>query len=219
MKTNLKAPLFTLLLCLPLATQASPPAEGVNAEIRREMADSRAEVRTEMAKARTELERENLPLGGGMRFGKHTHAHASGSTLPPAQITPAGDLVIDGKTVAVTARQRRMLLDYRHQALALALAGIDAGEKAAMAALQATDTSLFGLIVGGLTGSLERRVEKTVKQEIEPMVAQLCQRLPEVLASQQALAASIPQFEPYVDLQQDDVENCDDEVRRDIALR
>ena len=54
-----------------------------------------------------------------------------------------------------------------------------------MAALEATDVSLFSLIVGGLTGSLERRVEATVKQHVVPLVRNICQRLPEVLESQQ----------------------------------
>jgi len=99
----------------------------------------------------------------------------------------------------------------------VAKAGIDGGERAAMAALQATDVSLFSLIVGGMTGSLERRVEALVKQHVEPMVAQICQQLPEVLASQQALAASVPQFQPYANMDQDDIDSCDSELRRDIA--
>jgi hypothetical protein len=35
---------------------------------------------------------------------------------------------------------------------------------------------LFSLIVGGLSGSLERRVEASVKQHVEPLVRQICQR-------------------------------------------
>jgi hypothetical protein len=216
---KIKTPLIALLLCLPLAAQASVQSEDVSAEIKREMASSRAEVSAEMAKARTELEREDLSLGNGLSFGKRSRNGHADRTLPAARITPAGDLVIDGETVAVTAQQRRMLLDYRGKVLGLAKAGIDAGEKAAMAALEATDVSLFSLVVGGLTGGLERRIEKTVKQHIEPMVTQICQRLPEVLASQQALAASLPQFRPYADLEQDDVESCDSGLRHDIALR
>lgn len=216
---KIKTPLFAVLLCLPLAAQAAPQTESVNAEILREMASGRAELSAEMAKARAELGRENLSLGDSLSFGKRSRADRADRNLPPAQITPAGDLLIDGKAVQITARQRQMVLDYRGKVLDLANAGIDAGEKAAMAALEATDVSLFSLIVGGLTGSLERRVEKTVKQHIEPMVAQICRRLPDVLASQQALAASVPQFRPYADLEQEDVDGCASELRQDIAQR
>lgn len=216
---TIKTPILALLLCLPLAAQAAPRADGINAEIKRDMANSRAEVRAEMEAARAELERGNLSLGESLRFGKRSHARHSDDALPAAQITPAGDLLIDSKPVQINAQQRELLLRYRRDVLAIAKAGMDVGEKAAMAALQATDVSLFSLIVGGLSGSLERRVEQTVKQHIEPMVTQLCQRMPQLLASQQALAASVPQFQPYADLQQEDVDSCDSELRRDIASR
>lgn len=214
---KIKTPLIALMLCLPLVAQAAPEPESVSAEIKREMASSRAEVRAEMETARAELDTENLSLGSSFNIGKRSQAKPSESNLPDAHITPAGDLVIAGKTVSTTAQQRRLLLDYRGQVLRVAKAGIDGGERAAMAALQATDVSLFSLIVGGMTGSLERRVETLVKRHVEPMVAQICQQLPEVLASQQALAASVPQFQPYANMDQDDIDSCDSELRRDIA--
>ncbi|WP_269791706.1 hypothetical protein [Stenotrophomonas sp. Iso1] len=214
---KIKTPLIALMLCLPLAAQATSQPESVSAEIKREMASSRAELRTEMDTARAELETENLSLGNSFNIGKRSHAKSSDSNLPDAHITPAGELVIDGKTVATTAQQRRLLLDYRGKVLSMAKAGIDVGEKAAMAALQATDVSLFSLIVGGLTGGLERRVETLVKEHVEPMVTQICQRLPEVLVSQQALATSVPQFQPYANLDQEDIDRCDSELRHDIA--
>ncbi|MGH8052473.1 MAG: hypothetical protein ACREP4_00885 [Stenotrophomonas sp.] len=214
---KIKTPLIALLLCLPLAAQANPPSAGVNAEIKREMANSRDEVRAEMATARAELETENLSLGNSFNIGKRSQAKSSNKDLPDAHITPAGELVIDGKTVATNAQQRQLLLDYRGQVLGIAKAGIDVGEKAAMAALQATDVSIFSLIVGGLTGGLERRVETLVKEHIEPMVSQICQRLPAVLVSQQALATSIPQFQPYANLDQEDIDSCDSELRHTIA--
>ncbi|MNV23110.1 hypothetical protein D3C71_1141110 [compost metagenome] len=214
---KIKTPLIALMLCLPLAAQAAPAQESVSAEIKREMASSRAEVHAELNTARAELETENLSLGSSFNIGKRSQAKSPDKNLPDAHITPAGELVIDGKTVATDAQQRRLLLDYRGQVLSMARAGIDVGEKAAMAALQATDVSLFSLIVGGLTGSIERRVETLVKEHVEPMVAQICQRLPAVLVSQQALASSVPQFQPYANLDQEDIDSCDSELRRDIA--
>lgn len=215
----LAAVLFAALLPLGAQAAGSAPSE-TRTEIKREMADARKEVRVEMAKARVELDSENLSLDKGLHFGKNGKKEsASNLPLPAAQITPKGDFLVDGKAVAIDARQRQQLLGYRGQVIELAKIGIEGGEKAAMAALDATDVSLFSLIVGGLSGSLERRVEASVKQHVEPLVRQICRRLPQVLESQQQLAASLPQFQPYATLERGDVDDCEREVRNEFAAR
>ena len=211
-----------LACCLPVAAMATDTGlAGIGAEVKREMASARAEVRADLAKARAELDQEDLKLGDSLSFGKRNKSgkRAADTELPPAHITRAGDLVIDGKTIAINAQQRRDLLSYRKQVISVAKAGIDGGEKAAMAALELTDTSLMALMFGAFTGSLERRVEKTVKQHIQPMVLQICHSLPELRASQQALAGSLPAFRPYATLEADDYKDCERDVRRDLAVR
>jgi len=199
----------------PLVAQAGT----VRTEVAKDLDDARQEIRTEMAKARVELESENLSLDG-LHFGKENKDQATKrGTVPKGEITPRGDLLIDGEAVAVDAVQRRQLLDYRAQVIGIARTGMDAGEQAAMLAIDATDVSLFRLVVGGLTGSLERRVEATVQREIQPMVLQICHRLPQLRDSQQALAASMPDFRPYATLDSDDVENCERDIRKDLAAR
>ncbi|MGH8026162.1 MAG: hypothetical protein ACREO0_05465 [Pseudoxanthomonas sp.] len=173
-----------------------------------------------MAKARAELDSENLSLDKGLHFGKDgKRKSADRDSLPAAQITPKGDFLIDGKTVTIDARQRQQLLDYRGQIIELAKVGIDGGEQAAMAALDATDVSLFRLIVGGVSGSLERRVEASVKQHVEPLVRQICGRLPQVMESQQQLAVNLPQFRPYATLERDDIDDCEKDIRNDFVVR
>lgn len=211
--------LFAALLPLGAQAAGSAPSE-TRTEIKHEIADARQEVRTEMAKARAELGSENLSIDKGLHFGKNgKRKSADEDSLPTAQITPEGDFLVDGKAVAINPLQRQQLLDYRGQIIELARVGIDGGEKAAMAALDATDVSLFSLIVGGLSGSLERRVEASVKQHVEPMVRQICRRLPQVLESQQKLAANLPQFQPYATLGRDDVDDCERDVRNEFAAR
>lgn len=213
---NLRITALALALLLPLGSQAGT----VRDEVRQDMAEARSEVRTELAKARVELETENLEVGNGFHFGKDgKRKSARDEKLPKAEITPRGDFLIEGKAVAINATQRQQLLGYRGLVIDIAKDGINAGEHAAMAALEATDVSLFSLIWGGMTGSLERRVERTVKQHIEPMVRQICQRLPDVLASQQQLSASLPQFRPYATLERDDVDECEKDIRKDFAMR
>lgn len=209
-----------LAALLPLGAQATGSASSESrSEIKREMADARQEVRAEMAKARAELDSENLSLDKSLHFGKNGKRKDADRDSVPAQITSKGDFLIDGKAVAINAQQRRQLLDYRAQVIELAKVGIEGGEQVAMAALDATDVSLFRLIVGGLSGSLERRVEASVKQHVEPMVRQICRRLPDVLASQQQLSASLPQFQPYATLEREDVDDCERDFRNEFAAR
>lgn len=212
---NRKHAAFLFAALLPLAAQAGT---STRTEVGRDLDDARQEVRTELAQERAKLDSENLSLGDGLHFGKESrHGAAKRKALPKGEITPRGDLLVDGKATAIDAQQRRQLLDYRAQVIKLAKTGIDAGEQAAMVAIDATDVSLFRLITGGLSGSLERRVEASVKQNIEPMVLQICRRLPQLRESQQALAASVPEFRPYATLEADDVEDCERDVGNELA--
>ena len=214
---GIATPLLALALMVPASVPAAEPARGISAEIQAGLAEARSEMRSELAKARAELHTENLTLGNGLSVG--SRKSRADSTLPPAHITPAGALVIDGKPVATDAAQRQLLLDYRGKVLEVASAGIDVGEKAALMAFKATDTSLLGLIVGAMTGSLEARIERTVRQELMPLVATVCLRLPGVLDSQQALAAALPPFAPYATLDASDVADCERDMRNELALR
>ncbi|GAA5009336.1 hypothetical protein FNZ56_02405 [Pseudoluteimonas lycopersici] len=204
-----------LLLALsPLAAQAS-----VHSEVASDLDQARQEVRTEMAQERAKLDSENLSLDG-LHFGKDDKREsAKRESRPKGEITPRGDLLVDGKAVVVDAAQRRQLLDYRTQVIGIAKTGIDAGEHAAMVAIDLTNVSLFRLIVGGMTGSLERRVEASVKRDIEPAVLQICRQLPQLRDSQQALATSVPEFRPYATLDDDDVADCESDIRNDLATR
>lgn len=215
-----KFPALALLVCmLPLGAQAAGSAQSeTRSEIKREMAEARKEVRLEMARARAELDSENLSLDQGLHFGKYdTRKAADRDSLPAAQITPKGDLLIDGKAIAINPQQRQQLLDYRRQVIGLAKIGIDGGEKAAMAVFEATDVSLFSLIVGGLSGSLERRVEASVKQHVQPLVLNICRQLPQLLESQQQLSTSVPEFKPYASLEHDDIDDCERDVLQEFA--
>ena len=218
---NRKHIAFLFVALMPLAAQAgaSPPSS-VRAEVARDLDEARQEVRIELARERNKLDTENLSLGEGLHFGKdRRETAAKREAPPPGEITPQGSLLVAGKAVTIDAQQRRQLLAYRAQVVDLARMGIDAGEQAAMLAIDATDVSLFRLIVGGLSGSLERRVDATVQQHIQPMVLRICRRLPRVFDSQQALAASLPQFRPYATLEHHDIDDCERDISRELATR
>lgn len=214
---NINKVALTLCLLSPLAAQAGEPeSTGINAEIRQEMRVARKEVRAELAKARREMRTENLRIDNSLRFGDRDDA--APSDLPRAEITPEGDLLIEGKAQAIDAGQRAQLLAYRRQVLAIALAGMDAGEQTATAALDAVgDSSWIGLMFRAMTGRLERDIERTVQQNLEPAMRDICRQLPTVMASQQQLAYSLPQFQPYANLEPADVEDCENTIRHELA--
>lgn len=207
-----------LCLLLPLAAQARPAHDdtSISAEVRQDLADARKEVRTELAKARRELQTEDLQLDGNFRFGKQ---HANAHTPPRAAITPAGDFLVDGQAQPLEPAQRRQLLAYRGLVLEVAGIGIDIGQKSADAALDAVDGSWLGLVFGAMTGSLERRIERTVREQVEPGVRGICRLLPRVRDSQQRLASNLPAFRPYANLDTDDIADCEADVRREFASR
>lgn len=206
-----------LILALsPLAAHAGT----TRGEVARDLADARAEIRADLAQERAKLENENLSLGDTLRFGKESKAEADRRhALPPGEITPAGDFLVDGKPVAIDAGQRAQLLAYRARVIDLAKTGIDAGERAAMLAIDATDVGMFRLFVSAMTGSLERKVKATVVREIQPAVLRICRGLPELRDSQQRLAASLPEFKPYATLEADDIDDCERDVRNELAMR
>lgn len=209
--------LVAALLSAPVFSANEGPAGSINDGIRADMADARREVQADLAVARTELETGNLELGKSLRFGGPDRAGDSAETLPKAEITPAGDFLIEGEAVAIDPLQRDALLAYRHQVIDIARAGIDIGEQSANAALDAVDQGLFRLMFGAMTGSLERRLEKTIRQTVEPGVRGICQRLPEVFDAQQRLGEAVPKFRPYATLRADDIDDCMEQVHQEFA--
>lgn len=224
---------LALALCLALpATQAiaaihdgtdsrhDQTSGSVSGEISREMADARKEIRTEMARARQELETENLDVGNSLKISGRGKIKAQDTkSLPKAEITPQGDFLIDDKAVIIDTHQRRELLAYRDLVIDIAGSGIDIGERAALAAINEVDRGLFSLMVSALSGSLERRVERLVKETVQPAVERICHRLPEVVESQQRLATSLPAFAPYANLAMEDVADCESSVRESFVAR
>ena len=210
--------LLPLLLAtlLPLAAAAGDEPGSIRQEISADLAEARREVRTELAEARRKLDTENLELGDSLRFGDSDKPRPN---LPKAEITPDGDFLVAGRTVTIDAAQRRDLLAYRGQVLDVARAGIDIGEQTAQAALEAVDRGLFSLMFSALTGSLERRIEKTVMENLGPAVEMICASLPALYDTQQRLAISLAEFRPYATLEPDSAKDCRREMQREFARR
>jgi hypothetical protein len=135
-----------------------------------------------MQEARQELETKNIDVGT---------IHIGGSlrtepARPKAEITPQGDLLIDGKKIAATPEQQQMLLDYRHRVIDIAEAGMAIGTQGAD-----LEAAIKPESARSMAAALEVGKRRTV-----------------LLAAQQQLAAAMPAFKPYATMEQQDVEDC-----------
>lgn len=125
---------------------------------------------------------------------------------PRAQITPQGQLRIDGHDVVMTAAQRTQLLAYRRQLEAIAVAGLEIGASGADLGAQAAVEALKG-VLSGTADSGTARIGARADQ-LRAQADALCARLPALLSTQQALAASLPAFAPYASLDASTLDDC-----------
>ena len=174
-------------------------------------------VQKEIDKARKELHSGNLVISGhdhvGVSIGgmKVSSGDRVDADVPRAEISPEGDLLIEGKAVAVTPDQRKLLLDYREQVIGVAETGMQIGSKGADLAGTAVKEALGAIFSGGDTDDMEKRVEaqaEKLKQEAKV----ICGQLPGMLATQQQLAAALPAFKPYATMEQADIDDCADDI-------
>jgi len=128
-------------------------------------------------------------------------------TRAKAIITPQDELVIAGRPVQATPEQHTMLVDYRQQIIGIAEAGMDIGASGADIGVSAAKQAIWG----ALSGKSDKEIEASIKPQtdkIEAAAAKLCQRLPDLLSTQQKLAAAMPEFRPYATMQQKDIDDC-----------
>ena len=166
-----------------------------------------------IGKAEAELATENINLNGTFSFGKQHNVVArvgrkdETDTRPDAQLTPEGDLLIDGKPVPVTPAQHAMLVQYRQAIMKVAKSGMALGVQGADLGGQA-----IGEVFAGLMSGNPDRIEKNINAKagkIEARARQLCLDLRPLQQLQQQLAAALPAFAPYATMDAADIEDCD----------
>lgn len=161
-----------------------------------------------MDKARTEMETKNIGIGGN---GVHINVNgrelgATDDNAPHAEITPQGDLLVEGKPVDITPAQRALLLEYRGEIIGVASAGMEIGKQGVDIAGKAVGTAIAS-IFNGKSDEAEREM-KAQGERIEAAAMKLCDQLQPMLRTQQELAASLPAFKPYANLEQSDIDDC-----------
>lgn len=192
---NMRLLLPTLLLCLPLAACSNTDSNKTDPATGKPVVDGDSigkKVKDATDKARVEIAQGNIKI--------------SNDQNDKAEITPQGDLLINGKAVTIDAQQRALLLDYRRQVEKLAGAGMDIGVAGASLGVKAAGEALRGVFSGDTQGIEERVNAEAAK--IEASAKQLCELLPTMMAKQQVLAAALPAFKPYATMDQSDVDDC-----------
>lgn len=194
-------PALLLLACLPglgACGQEEPARDaGVFAEVSTEL---QKEMRQASEEVRDALATENIDISD----------HDDGTT---AEVTPQGDLLIDGSKVEIDAAQRALLLEYRSHIAYMAGTGAAIGMQGASLATDAVGKA-FASIFSGDTEQMEREIEAEA-EKLAQQALKLCERLPAMLRTQQQLAAALPEFRPYADMTQDDIDDC----HADVDLR
>lgn len=215
---NARTCLCIALLASLAACQAKAPSANAPGGTPAAQATANAEPETMLGrtvasaidKARHELETGNIDLGNGPHIdlgnnGRHFRiGQASNGTK--AQLTPQGDLIIEGRTVPVTPEQRALLLDYRRQIIAVAESGMAIGVKGADLAGKAVLETFSGLMHGDADAA-GKRIDAEGKR-LQADAKQICTQLPSMLAAQQRVAAAVPEFKPYANMTHEDIDDC-----------
>lgn len=216
MKTHVLTTGLALTLLLPLLGCSEPGQAGAGAPTQadRDAGEQTsslvaAQIHKGIAKARQELLTEDIDIN---HVGRHEHGeHEDGDSRPKAVITPRGELVIAGKPVPATPTQHGLLLDYRQQIIGVAQAGMEIGEHGANLGTQAAKEAIWGALTGKSDKEIEDRIKPQTEQ-IKAAAAKICLRLPDMLASQQKLAAAMPEFRPYATMTQNDIDDCGKDI-------
>lgn len=150
-----------------------------------------------LARAEAKLRTKNITISNSF--------HATGQ--PKAEITPQGDLLIEGKPVALTPTQRQQVLAYRQQLVAIGEQGIAIGKQGAKLGLDAAGAAIAGALSGQSQQQIRAKAEAQASG-IRQAAAKICDRLPALMASQHKLAADVPAFKPYATMTQADIDDC-----------
>ncbi|KAA2286120.1 hypothetical protein [Arenimonas fontis] len=193
---------FALLMLLPLAGCGLEGAQDRAEDVARrlESAAERVEARTsEIAeRVRRDVAGSNLRLGGGA------------DALPRAEITPEGELLIDGKPLGLGPEQRGLALAYRNEVIGVASAGAEIGVEGAALATRALGEAASALLSGDTAG-IDARIEAEAER-IRASASALCDRLPALRQARDALASAVPEFAPYAEMELTDINNCNKEI-------
>lgn len=133
-------------------------------------------------------------LGNSISFDSNgVVVHAPGQ--PDAHISRDGSLSIDGKVIAVTPAQRKLLQRYSQEASAAMHAGAAVGKQGIAVAAHGIGAAVASIFHDG--PSPEEKKLDAESDRIEAAANELCGHINALGATQAKLATEIPAFAPY----------------------
>jgi lipoate-protein ligase A len=142
-------------------------------------------------------------VSAGLR-GKDITLSATGA--PKARITGNGDLVIGGKKIDTNAEQRALLLAYRKEMEAIAQQGAEIGMQGAALGGKAAKEAIKG-VFGGNPDAIGQNIEAEA-QKLQQEAMKICERVATLKQAQDALAAKLPEFKPYANMDDEEAKDC-----------
>lgn len=175
------------LLATACGEQARSTADQIADETRKGITEATAPggtVDKALAEARRKLHEENLKL-------QHDGIGAK------AELTPQGDLLINGTAIAMTAEQREAALAYRKEVLAVAEAGMVIGQQGAALGGEAAALAIESLFKGGSNVDEAKARIEAEAEKIKSAAAALCANVEGLEAAQARFSELVPEFAPY----------------------
>lgn len=125
---------------------------------------------------------------------------------PDAIVSVTGELSIDGKAVDLNQAQKELATRYFAGARTLRDDGFATGMAGASTALTAISSVVTGLASGEpdkIGSAVEAKATK-----VEAQAEKVCRDVGELAATQNALAASVPEFKPYALISDKETADC-----------
>ena len=129
-----------------------------------------------------------------------------------ARISNSGNLTVNGKTVAVSASQKRLLQRYNQTVKDIRTKGIDLGAHAASFAMTVAGDAIAALF----SGASEEEIDRHAKAEADKFKLQalpLCKDVQTLKQIQDQLVAGIPAFQPFDVIEAKDAEDCERDIK------
>lgn len=145
--------------------------------------------------------------GGIVVNGDKVTLHGSGGS--EAFLDAAGQLVIDGRNVAVDATQRQLLQQYYRGARAVREHGVATGKAGAAVAVQSLKNAAAH-VTGGDSDQSDARVEAATAR-VDQEASRICIDIQQIRVAQNRLAGSLAAFKPFAGI----IDGGDDDCSND----
>ena len=129
-----------------------------------------------------------------------------------AHLLERGLLRIGKDEVVLTPDQRALVASYYDAALAITQHGIETGKAGAEVGATAAKEVVSGLAKGD-TSQIGAKVEASAAK-VKEQALKICEDLKAMRTAQEALAATLPAFEPYRAVSEADVADCAKDLRQ-----